>query len=155
MFFRLYFELKLIYEPFRKDPDCASSSLDYMNELYKNLEAKIHGFGFDKMRGGFLRLVVESNPPSEPYEAARYIDDFTPESPKDSVLKSVTDSTLADYLMRVKRAGINEVRNRVIHKSGYRPSREEAEKEVKEARSVLFPLTWRLNLHDDVNYYIL
>ena len=43
---------------------------------------------------------------------------------------------------------------RLSTQAGYRPKRDEAENALQEARSILFPLTWRLNLHDDVNLYL-
>jgi len=41
-----------------------------------------------------------------------------------------------------------------VHKQAYRPTREETEAALEEARSVLFPLTSRLGLYDDINWYL-
>ena len=100
-----------------------------------------------------MRLIIESNPPSTLDEAEDYIKKLYPRLPRNTELGSVTDTALADLFMRVKGVAINELRNRVVHKIGYRPTRDEAEGALEEARSVLFPLTSRLNLHDDVNWY--
>ena len=154
MFFSLFLRVKLLYEPFGHSLNRGSNTLKFMNELRHDLETKIGRFTFEKMRSVFLRLVIESNPPATLHEAGKYISELSPMLPKDSEVKSVTDRSLVDYLMRVKGTHINKLRNKVVHKAGYRPTREEAEKELQEAGSVLFPLTRRLNLRDDVNLYM-
>ena len=100
-----------------------------------------------------MRLIIDSNPPSTLDEARNYMQKLDPNSPKDVELKSVTNTELVSLLIRIKEVAIHELRNKVVHKVGYHPKRDEAEKALQEARSILFPLTWRLNLHDDVNLY--
>ncbi|MDE0372200.1 MAG: hypothetical protein OXI73_06620, partial [Rhodospirillales bacterium] len=74
--------------------------------------------------------------------------------PKDTELANWPDKKMARLLVGVKQTKINELRNKVVHKDGYRPRKVEAEAAVKEARSILFPLTSRLDLHDDINSYL-
>jgi len=57
--------------------------------------------------------------------------------------------------MMLKETGISALRNKVVHKSGYRPTRDEAEQAHEEAQSILFPLTWLLDLHDEINWYMM
>ena len=63
------------------------------------------------------------------------------------------DTKVANFLINLKKTRVNILRNDVVHKIGYRPTRDEAENAVEEARSSLFPLTNCLDLHDDVNWY--
>ena len=153
MLFSSYLRAKLLYEPFGSNSSRDSAALCHLNQLSQNLEEKIKSFGFDQMRSCFLCLIIESNPPSTLDEAENHIKKLYPRLPKDVDLKSVTGTALADLLIRVKRATIHELRNKVVHKTGYRPTRVEAEEALKETRSILFSLTGRLNLHDDVNWY--
>ena len=153
MFFSLYLRVTLLYKPFGSNSDWDSADLCHLNQLFQILEQKIKPFGFEKMRGCFLRLIIDSNPPSTLDEARNYMQKLDPRPPKDVELKSVTDTALVSLLIRIKEVAIHELRNKVVHKVGYHPKRDEAEKALQEARSILFPLTWRLNLHDDVNLY--
>ena len=154
MFFSLYLRVTLVYKPFGSDSDSISADL-CLNQLFQTLEQKIKPFSFEKMRACFLRLIIDSNPPSTLDEARNYMKKLDPRPPKDDELKAVTDTTLVGFLMRIKSVAINELRNKVVHQAGYRPKRDEAEKALQETRSILFPLTWRLNLQDDVNLYLL
>jgi hypothetical protein len=49
----------------------------------------------------------------------------------------------------------NELRNQVVHKNAYRPSREEVEAATEETRGILFPLARYLSIdYDDIHWYI-
>ena len=152
MFFSLYLRVRLLYIPFGSNSDRDSSALCHLNRLSQNLEEEIKSFSFEKMRSCFLHLIIEFNLPSTLDEAENHIKNLDPKPPKDAELKSVADN-LGNLLIRVKGTKINELRNKVVHKTGYRPTHVETEEALKEARSVLFPLTRRLNVHDDVNWY--
>ena len=152
MFFSLYLRVNLLYVPFGNS-DWDSDSLEKLNELSMKLEQKTRGFGFAKMLASFLRLIVEHNPPSTLDEAEKYIQSLCSEMPKNTDVDSVKDNNLSNLLMCIKRIKINQSRNKVVHKIGYRPTRTEAEEAWKEAKSTLFPLTYLLNLHDDANWY--
>ncbi len=154
MFFSLFLRVKLIYVPFGRMPDRGSSSVAKLNQLCWALSRKTGKFGFVKLRNSALSLAVESNPPSTLDEAGEYIKSLSgSRSPKAADLSLLADKKLADLLERVKRTKINQLRNDVVHKKGYRPTRAEAEDAAEEARAVLGPLTWQLELHDDANWY--
>ena len=158
MFFGLYMRAILLYEPFLSNSGNSSIALLTLNELFQNFENAIKSFGFDRMRGCFLRLCIETNRPSNVAEAGNFIRKLGSKLPKglpkDCELKSVRDAALQGLLLRVKKSTVNELRNRVVHEMGYRPKREEAEGAWQEARSVLLPLTNRLKLRDDINLYL-
>jgi hypothetical protein len=54
----------------------------------------------------------------------------------------------------LKTTGINTLRNRIVHKQAYRPTREEAQLALEETGSLLFPLSHHLELYDDINWYM-
>ena len=51
-------------------------------------------------------------------------------------------------LKALRATTINTLRNQVVHKRAYRPTREEAESALEETRSIIFPLTQRLGLYE-------
>ena len=154
MFFSLYLRVNILYIPFGNDIGQKRDALDRFNKLYKHLSNETQKFGFGKMRDVFLRLSVEMNRPHDLDQSKRYIDALSKfDLPKDSDIESLPDKKVAALLIRIKQTRINELRNHVVHKRAYRPRRVEAEDAVAEARAVLFPLTFRLNLHDDLNWY--
>ena len=152
MFFSLHLRVNLLYVPFGTNRHAVS--LDELNQLSRKFSGAVGQLGFVKMRNAFLRLAVEPRPPNTLDETEKYINVLCETKlPKDSELKSIADENLANLLVQIKQMKINNLRNNVIHQTGYRPKRIEAEGALKEARSVLFPLTWQLNLRDDVNWY--
>lgn len=77
-----------------------------------------------------------------------------PGDPKDAAIESLGDAKLVPLLKALKATAIHTLRNRVVHKQAYRPTREEVEGALEETRSILFPLTSHLQLHDEINWYM-
>ena len=154
MFFSLYLRVELIYKPLFRSSGNSTASLEHSNCLLSQLEKKTKRYAFADMRALFLERVIVPDLPGNLDEVGKLIDSICqPGIPKDHQIESVKDAKLAELLMMVKKTGINALRNKVVHKSGYRPTREEAEKAHEEAKSILFPLTSYLKLHDDINSY--
>ena len=154
MFFSLYLRVNLLYRPFAKDYRKGYASLDKLNTLVQELASETRDLSFVRMRDIYLRLMVGAEKPTSLEEAEVQIRCLQAcRCPKDEELMVGRDTKLSKLLLQVKRTKINGVRNDVVHKNGYRPKRDEAEHALSEARSVLFPLTSLLDLHDDVNWY--
>ena len=154
MFFSLFLRVNILHIPFGEEFGQERNKLDQFDQLYTELSDETERFGFVKMREVFLRLAIQRDRPSGLDEARDYISALSRYSlPKDAELELLADNRIAELLIRIKRTSINELRNAVVHKRAYRPRRVEAEDAIAEARAVLFPLTFRLNLHDDLNWY--
>ena len=155
MFFSLYLRVNLLYRPFTTDRHNGRASTDVLNARFRELASETKKIPFVRMRNIFLALSVGTGGPASLEEAKAYIDGLGARScPSDDELTVGRDKKTSELLLQVKRTKINEMRNDVVHKNGYRPDRSEAEGALKEARSVLFPLTSLLDLHDDVNWYL-
>lgn len=153
VFFSLFFRVELLYKPFGAVPKQKVSDL---NRLSEKLHNKIKKHAFTDMRALFLKHMVNESPPKNLTEAAAVVAKFPkhPKEPKDAAIESLGDAKLVPLLKAVKATGIHTLRNRVVHKQAYRPTREEVEKAVKETRSVLFPLTRHFQLYDEINWYM-
>lgn len=151
-FFSLFLRVELLYKPFAADPD----QLDRLNLLSKKLENKIKGYTFHPMRALFLWQIIKQRSAATFDEAEEIIKAFPdyPKDPKDSEIEALSDTKLIPLLKALKDTTIHELRNRVVHKQAYRPTREEVEDSLKETRSILFLLTHRLRLHDEPNWYM-
>ena len=77
-----------------------------------------------------------------------------PEDPKDANIQSLSNARLVPHLMALKAIEINTLRNRIVHKQAYRPTRERAESALKDTENILFSLQGHLQLHDDINWYM-
>jgi len=108
------------------------------------------------MRALFLQHIVAGRSPQGLNEAATLVAGLSdkPGDPKDSAIEALGDAALVPLLMALKRAAINNLRNRVVHKQAYRPRREDVETALQETRSIVFPLTARLKLYDEINWYM-
>jgi len=153
VFFSLYFRVELLYKPFAADRD---QDLAELNRISKELHDKIKKHTFARMRALFLECVVTGHPPKDLVEAKAKVAALPdkPKDPKDADIESVADTTLVPLLKALKASDINTLRNNVVHKQAYRPTREEVAAALNETRSILFPLTSHLQLYDDVNWYM-
>jgi len=153
VFFSLFFRVELLYKPFGADPD---QELVDLNRLSEELQERIKEHTFTCMRALFLQHVVTGCSPKNLAEAAAVVAAFPerPGDPKDAAIEGLGDAKLVPLLRALKATTINRLRNRVVHKHAYRPTREEVAAALDEARSILFPLTSHLDLHDEINWYM-
>ena len=164
VFFSHFLHVQLIYRPYAND---GSRNLSHLNRLLQQLYDRIHLFTFVPMRCLVLRLLVGGIPPASlaaaEVEIKRLLkrpqDVHDPAAPKKTRAYErkdilMPDGPLKELLLRLLDADVNELRNLVVHKDAYRPTREEATRVHKEAREVLHGLTARLGLGYDINWYM-
>lgn len=161
VFFSLFLRVELLYKPFARDIE---KDIDHLNRLAEQFSEKVKSHTFAPMRALFLRQIIYGPHPANLAEAEKAIGGLEaglkarlkarPSDPTDAELEVLGDKQLVALLKALKSATINTLRNRVVHKQAYRPTREEAEAALEEARSLLFPLTSRLGLRDDINWYM-
>ncbi|MSO19043.1 MAG: hypothetical protein EXQ56_01035 [Acidobacteria bacterium] len=115
-----------------------------------------HDCTFVRMRALFLRQLLSGISPKSLLEAESAIAALGNRlrEPTPEELEAHPDKQLVALLKSVKEIKINNLRNQVVHKHAYRPTRYEAEAALEESRSVLFPLGHRLHLHDEINWYV-
>lgn len=152
VFFALFFRVELLYKPFGAD---SKRDLKELNRLATTLNGKIKGHAFRRLRALFLRHVIARQLPNSVAEAARVVDDLPrhPTDPNDNEIAALDHPLLVPLLGAIKTTKVLTLRNRVVHESAYRPSLQEVEDALEEARSILFPLGHYFNLHDDINWY--
>lgn len=153
VFFNLFFRVELLYKPFALDP---YKDIDRLNSLAEQLAKKVKKHTFAPMRALFLHQVVSASAPrtlDESEVAIAALDD-RPKDPRDIEFDSLSDTELAGILKALKATKINKLRNQVVHKRAYRPTREDAESALEETRSIIFPLTQHLELYDDISWYV-
>jgi hypothetical protein len=153
VFFSLYLRVQLIYRPFarkrRESPE--SSDLDRLNKLMLKLYTTVEKFGFENLRNVFLGQVIASPDIATFDEASRAIENLPNlrKAPCDHLLDQYQDKVIANLLKRLKDTKINQLRNEVVHKRGFRPTLEEVESALDETRAIIFPLGSRLGIADD------
>jgi hypothetical protein len=153
VFFSLFFRVELLYKPFACDPDHEMSNL---NQLLADLQQRIGQYSFSRMRALFLFFIVNGHSPKTLAKAAAIMSALPkhPPVPEDATIESLSDPKLVLLLKALKGTNINMVRNEVVHKRAYRPTRDQVNAALRETRSILFPLTSRLQLYDDINWYL-
>jgi hypothetical protein len=153
VFFSLFFRVELLYKPFASDPD---QELSDLNQLSGDLQREVGEHSFSRLRALFLSYIVTGRSPKTLADAAAVVTALSnsPRVPKDAAIESMSDAKLVSLLKALKGTSINTLRNQVVHQSGYRPTRGEVDTALEETRSILFPLTSRLKLHDEINWYL-
>jgi hypothetical protein len=154
VFFSLYFRVELLYKPFGLDP---AMDIAHLNRLAAALTSSLDPHTFDALRNLFLgHLVSSGQTPRTLADAEQVIAALPskPRTPSDAEIRAVPDAALAELLLAVKATTLNRLRNKVVHKGAYRPTRVDAQTALEETSAVLFPLTSRLDLKRDINWYM-
>ncbi|MBI3200843.1 MAG: hypothetical protein HYZ29_04800 [Myxococcales bacterium] len=154
VFFDHFLHVQLVYRPLGTGGD-----LDFANQLREKLYAKVERFTFEPMRRLFLGMVLGGVAPATLADSEALIDAF-PErggnirAVSRDELAAVTNEGQRELLLGLHQTTINQLRNQVIHKDAYRPTRDEAWAAYEEASRILFGLTSELRLRGNANYYI-
>ncbi|HEX4953330.1 MAG TPA: hypothetical protein VF017_08045 [Thermoanaerobaculia bacterium] len=152
VFFSLYLRVELVYKPCGFDP---SRDIDVFNKLQDALARRVEKLTFTPMRALFLQQILVPSKPTSPVAAEVAIAALpkSPVEPDDSEFAALADAELGTLLTRLKASKIHELRNKVVHKQAYRPTRGEAEAALEETKATLFGLTSILQLVDDPPSY--
>jgi len=156
VFFNHFLHVQLLWRPFARED---THDVDELNEMSEALYDAVQPFTFEPMRSIFLDLVAHNVVFSALSESKAWIEAL-PDSPRKirkpakALVESVKDGALRDRLLALYDARIASLRNRVVHKDAFRPTREQAEQALLEAREVLHPLTNKLRLSGDAEWYI-
>lgn len=145
MFFSLFLRVELLYKPFDAVPH---QRLADLNRLLEELQKKIEKHTFGPMRALFLQHIVAGCSAKNLVESGALIAALPdhPQKPKETDIDGIHDAKLVLLLRKLRDTKINKLRNDVVHKNAYRPTRDEVEAAIEETRSILFPLTERLQL---------
>ena len=153
VFFKLYLEVELLWKPFSADEE---RDIARLNRLALKLDEKVERKTFGPMRDLFLHVATHGPTPKNLDEAEKAI--FALRIPREkphAQIESVPDTKRAALLKAVSTSTIDQMRNKVVHKRAFRPTREEAEAALKTSRPILFGSRKVLDLYDDLNYYMM
>lgn len=152
VFFSHFLHVQLLWRPI--GTDCGV--LTRWNELRAQMDTKLATSTFKPLRKLFLQMVLARTAPQNFDEAQACIAALSKETRgvTREAVAAVRDERLRDLLLGLHDTTIDELRNRVVHKEAYRPTRDQASAACQEASRVLFGLTSVLRLRGDADYYI-
>lgn len=153
VFLSTWLRVFVAYRPYARSTD---QGLGELNRRLEELYEATRRLPFGKLRAVFLNLATRDDGPASLAEAARVITEIPTlvGDPGDAELKACADSKLRALLLKLKSSTVHELRNRVVHQRAYRASRDEAVAGLESTREVLFGLAGRLDVHDDLNWYL-
>ena len=152
VFFNLYLRVELLYKPFSYQQN---RDISEINKVLKILNEKIERYSYCQMRSVFLNLLISNLEPKNLEKSKEIIDELNPCDPSSSEIESIKENKrIYKLIIKLKNSSVNKLRNSVVHKRAYRPSKNEIEESLKEARYILFGLNRHLKLYDDPNWYI-
>ena len=154
MFFALFLRVELLYKPFSREK---TSDIRRLEKAKEKLEKKIHSFTFSDMRSYFLNLIIltrilKIKTPSSLGEAEVVLSQLSTNHPSLNILSHINDSKFEDLLHKVSQTKIGELRNNVVHKSGYRPLKKEFDNALIETQEIQNGLLFFLGTLTD-NYW--
>ncbi len=154
VFFSQFLRVELVFKPLWND----QGDRNELNSVAQLLWRRTETMTFSPLRTIFLRRVVgQIPPPASLTESSSVIEGLSSLKnlpiPDDSDIDKLGDLRLIPILKMLKVSKIHKTRNRVIHKDAYRPTKDEAEAALAEAKSILMPLTHLLDIQENINWY--
>jgi hypothetical protein len=174
VFFGHALNVYVLYRPYSRDwhrLHDGNSTVDEATKLYSEVNPetfnhtsdqlfeKTKRYAFDDMRHLFLSIQVNQPELTSLMDSKAWIEEL-PECPQKRVRVSKKDiGSISNRRLKVLLEGflttdINELRNKVIHKTAYRPTGDETRAHVKEAEKLIYASTSRLKLGGTMEWYI-
>ena len=153
MFFVRAIEVKLIYQPFKDKvlpDDC-----DQLNDLCKKLHTKIKDYPFKSLQRVFFDLYLND----KVFQSLKSIEDYINtidcrknKTPQDAEIDLYPNIKARELFKKMKLTKINELRNHVVHKYGYRPDKLLVERNLENIREVIFGLVGMFQIKHILSY---
>ena len=144
-FFANFLRVELAYKRYALD-----RNLDSLNSNLTNLYDLSKRWTFGSLRNIFLNMCIE---PVESVEAlCGKCGHYKSKLEREGL--SGVRADIRGLLERLYDSEIGELRNKILHKSAYRPHKNEVDKYLAETHETLLPLGHKLGIKgDDVNWY--
>lgn len=140
LFFSSYLYKILVLEPVKDipDPQKWDDLKDLQNQLYEMTER----LTYQKLRNVFLNLATQGHLPITPDDASSIIQTIPSicSDPSNATIDRCQDNDIKALLHSLKSSRIASLRNKVVHKQGYRPRLDEVETALLETRHIIFGL---------------
>jgi hypothetical protein len=140
LFFSSYLYKVLVLKPVKDIPD--PQKWDDLNILESELYEKTEKLAYQKLRNIFLNLVTQGLSPMKPDDASSIIQMIPSmcSDPSNATVDAYQDNDIRSLLHSLKNSRIANLRNKVVHRQGYRPRLDEVEKALLETRHIIFGL---------------
>jgi hypothetical protein len=144
LFFGHFLHKTLVDEPIRKDPE--SKTAKNYNALSEALYERVEKLAYRKLRNVFLNIAIQGMSPmtmGEAMEIIQRIPDMYCD-PSDNIID--TCFSTSSLLHGIKASNIASLRNRIVHKEGFRPCLDDVENALSETHMLIFGLASRLRV---------
>lgn len=142
-----------VYRPFFAAPPM-DRDIDELNQLHRELYEVIQSFTWFPMRNLVLNMLLSEPRPSTVTEAATHIAQLRSfgNQPSPKVLATIGDARKRETLQGLAELTIAGIRNNVVHKQAYRPTRADVEPCLTSEISILYRIKHRLGVGDLVEH---
>ncbi len=154
LFFAHFLRVQLVYRPNGSDATPIDDDVAWLNASAALLLARTQHQPFENMRRLFLRVAASPRPASRRAAEALIAGIAKrPQKVERAELEKLAEVGLKTLLLRVCDASIANLRNDVVHKRAYRPTRDEAEVAITAAYETIHALGRHFNILGD-NYHL-
>lgn len=152
-FFLYGVEIKLIWEPWKSG--IFDRDIDVLNGYLEQLYDKTKSYTYSKMLNIFFDIFLNNKTFNSRQDIDDYlnqIQNFAGNNPTIQEIQNYPAGPKRDLMLDLKRLDIHEMRNKVVHKYVFRPSRQDVEGYLESVRRILIGLSHRLNLRHRIMY---
>lgn len=139
--------VKLLWQPCQEG---IITKLDTVNSIWIDIDNKLKKAGFNRLRNIFFGIYLNQRTFSSESDISNYINGLKnckmSSEKEEEDIRKYPDSTISALFMKLKATKVNKLRNKVVHKHGYRPSLEEVKDCQKETDEIIFSLATRLKI---------
>lgn len=154
-FFMKCIDIKLLWKPYRSGVFGGYKG----NKDFDDFAGKIHDrfdkFTYQKLLNVFFDLYLNNKNFKNEDDISNYLDNLSELSksePSKKEIETKSTGTQRNLFLELKELKINEIRNDVVHKDGFRPSLVDAQNYLNKVRRIIEEISKALDLEDMLSY---
>lgn len=140
-FFMKCIDVKLLWEPYRRGVfGIDDSKFRLFEEYHEKIHKEFRVFSYRPLLSVFFDLYLNSRSFGTQDEIMTYlkkVSEFSGNAPSKDEIRTKCKDRRTKALLALKRLDIHETRNKIAHKDGYRPTREEVEHYYSQVIAIL------------------
>ena len=156
-FFMKCIDIKLLWEPYRKGVfGWNDKKYQLFDDFFEQIHSEFRKSTYHSLRKIILDIYLNNRSCSMQEDILNYLKMMTNrpyiQEPSDEAIRAEMDERRRQVLLRLKRLKINEIRNAVAHKEGFRPSLNDVKYHMAQVKSLTEDFKTVFNLNDILKY---
>lgn len=149
-------DIKLLWEPYRRGVfSIDNKKYKIFDDFAEKIHKKFKAFTYQGLRNVFFNLYLNNKTFHDQDDISNYLNNLLKSptnGPSNNEIEAKSTGIQRELFFELRELKINEMRNDVAHKDGFRPTLADAQEYLKKVRGIIEKIAVAFNLTDMLSY---